>query len=71
MNARRSVLRRFLVEDSAQDLVEYAYLAVFVGLVGVAVWGSIVQLLGARYTDYNNGVQGIWCSPGTSTVNCP
>jgi hypothetical protein len=54
---------RVVREDSAQDLVEYAYLSVFVGLVGVVVWQGIVQLLGARYAEYNTGVQGLWQSP--------
>jgi Flp pilus assembly pilin Flp len=74
MNTFGVALRGFLADDSAQDLVEYAYLAVFVGLVGVAVWGSIVQLLGIRYAGYNAGVQTLWCSPnpnGTPISNCP
>jgi Flp pilus assembly pilin Flp len=64
-------LRRWYSDESAQDLVEYAYLSAFVGLAGLAVWTAIVQLLGARYADYNSGVQSLWCTPGTSTINCP
>lgn len=56
-------LRYFIRDESAQDLVEYAYLCVFVGLVGVVVWDGIVQLLGERYAEYNSGVQGLWQSP--------
>ena len=59
----RVVLRRFFSDDSAQDLVEYAYLGLFVGLTGIVVWAGIVDLLGLRYTDYNNQVQSIWISP--------
>jgi Flp pilus assembly pilin Flp len=68
------ILRRWYSEESAQDLVEYAYLSAFVGLAGLVVWATIVQLLGARYADYNTGVQSQWCPPdpdGTPTANCP
>ena len=68
------ILRRWYHEDSAQDLVEYAYLSAFVGLAGIAVWLTIVQLLGVRYAGYNTGVQNQWCPPnpdGTATANCP
>ena len=57
------ILQRWYYDESAQDLVEYAYLAAFVGLAGLLVWATIVQLIGARYTDYNSGVQGLWESP--------
>jgi Flp pilus assembly pilin Flp len=67
MKAFASVVHRFWVDDSAQDLVEYSYLAVFVGLVGILVWGSILQLLGFRYTDYNTNVQGLWESPAAGS----
>jgi hypothetical protein len=68
------ILRRWYSEDSAQDLVEYAYLSAFVGLAGLVVWATIVQLLGERYADYNTGIQSQWCPPdpdGTPTANCP
>lgn len=63
MNTAVGLARRFLREDSAQDLVEYAYLAALVGLVGAVVWVEIVRLLGERYTEYNSGVQDLWQSP--------
>ncbi len=55
--------RRFWLDDDGQDLVEYALLTALVGLVGVTVWSTIVALIGARYTDYDTGVQGLWESP--------
>jgi hypothetical protein len=57
------VLRHFLRDESAQDLVEYAYLGLFVGLTGIVVWAAIVDLLGLRYAEYNTQVQSIWVSP--------
>jgi hypothetical protein len=74
VNRLTVLLRRWYHEDSAQDLVEYAYLSAFVGLAGLAVWLIIVQLLGARYADYNTGIQNQWCPPnpnGSATANCP
>lgn len=57
------VLRRFIRDEDAQDLVEYALLGAFVGLAGAAVWANVVTLLGDRYAEYNTNVQGLWASP--------
>jgi Flp pilus assembly pilin Flp len=56
-------VRQFLRDDDAQDLVEYALLGLFVGVVGVVVWNNIVTLLGDRYTEYNTNVQDLWVPP--------
>ena len=58
-----STVRRFFQDDDAQDLVEYAYLAAFVGLAGVVVWRNIVTLMGQHYTNANVAVENIWASP--------
>ena len=61
-----AVLRRFLRDDSAQDVVEYSFLALFVGLVGLLLWPAVLTLIGARYTDYLDpvsGVQSLWETP--------
>jgi Flp pilus assembly pilin Flp len=57
------LLRRFVIDEDAQDLVEYALLGLFVGVLGVLVWGNIVTLLGLRYTDFNTNVQDLWVPP--------
>lgn len=57
------IVRRFLLEEDAQDLMEYALLGVFVGVVGVLVWNNIVSLLGIRYGEYNTNVQDLWVQP--------
>ena len=54
---------RFWLEEDGQDLVEYALLTALIGLTGIVVWSTIVGLIGARYTDYDTGVQGLWESP--------
>ena len=32
------MIRRFLFDESGQDVIEYALLASFIGLVGVVAW---------------------------------
>ncbi len=54
---------RFLADDSAQDLVEYALLGAFVGVISVLVWQNIVTLLGDRYTEYNTNLPQLWEPP--------
>jgi Flp pilus assembly pilin Flp len=56
-------LRQFVRDDDAQDLMEYAMLGLFIGVVGVIVWNNIVTLLGDRYTEYNTNVQDLWVPP--------
>lgn len=54
---------RFVTDDSAQDLVEYALLGAFIGVVSVLMWQGIVTLLGERYTEYNTNVPQLWEPP--------
>ena len=57
------LVRRFLADDSAQDLVEYALLGAFIGVVSVLVWQNIASLIGVRYAEYNVNVNTLWASP--------
>lgn len=59
----RSAIWRFVEDDDAQDLVEYAYLTAFIGLAGLVVWQNIVTLMGDHYTNANVAVENIWASP--------
>ena len=59
----KAALTRFVREDCAQDLVEYALLGVFIGVVSVLVWQGIAELIGERYTEYNTNVNTLWASP--------
>jgi Flp pilus assembly pilin Flp len=54
---------RFLGDEDAQDLVEYALLGMFIGVVGVIIWQNILSLLGDRYGEYNTNVQDLWVPP--------
>jgi Flp pilus assembly pilin Flp len=59
----KAVLRSFIDDDSAQDLVEYAYLTLIVGLAGILVWSAIVGVMSSAYSDYDSGTQGLWEPP--------
>ena len=59
----RSTIRRFVEDDDAQDLVEYAYLCAFIGLCAIAIWAEIVTLMGTQYTTANVEVENLWASP--------
>jgi Flp pilus assembly pilin Flp len=54
---------RFLREDDGQDLIEYAYLAAFVGTAGWFALNSIVPTVANTYNswlDPNSGTPSLW-----------
>ena len=57
------MFRRFIIEEDAQDLMEYVFLCAFVALVGIVVWQQIVGLFGTNYTEFNSGTQDLWTEP--------
>ena len=59
----KDALIAFVRDESAQDLVEYALLGVFIGVVSVLVWQGISGAIGLRYTEYNTNVNTLWASP--------
>ena len=57
------VLRRFISSDDAQDVIEYAFLAAFVGIAGYLTLGTIAPTVYATYTswiDPDAGVPSLW-----------
>jgi Flp pilus assembly pilin Flp len=57
------LITRLVVEDTGQDLVEYAMLAAFVGVAGWAAAMSIRDAAGVTYQswiDPNAGVPKLW-----------
>jgi Flp pilus assembly pilin Flp len=57
------LISRFVREDSAQDLVEYAYLAAFLGLTGYLALNAISGEALTTYTSWVNpatGMPSIW-----------
>jgi Flp pilus assembly pilin Flp len=63
---RRGLVARFTAEDGAQDLVEYALLAAFIGIAGWAVLMTLPNLMGATYASWTDpavGVPSRWDPP--------
>lgn len=57
------LLRRLVVDDSGQDVVEYALLGALVGLAGVAAYELIRTSLASSYTAWDANVQNLWDMP--------
>lgn len=58
-----SLLTRLARDESANDIIEYALLAMFIGVIGAAVWTSIQANIATAYRSYDTGVQAIWETP--------
>lgn len=61
-------IRRFLSEEQGQDLVEYAFLAAFIGIAGWAVIMSVPDAIGDTYeswvpADGSTGAPSLWDPP--------
>jgi Flp pilus assembly pilin Flp len=64
--AGRGLLNRFRRDESAQDMVEYALLAAFIGVAGYAVIITLPAVMGttfASWLDPTYGVPGQWDPP--------
>ncbi len=59
----RGAMTTFVTDETGQDLIEYALLTAFVGLVGAAAWVAIRAGIGAAYLSWNTGVNDQWQSP--------
>lgn len=57
------LLKAFLWDENGQDLVEYAYLTLFIGLAGLAAWLGIVDAMGTAYAGFDSGTQELWEPP--------
>lgn len=57
------LVRRLAVETSGDDLVEYALLTTFIGLVGAAAWTAMQTGLGVAYNSWINAVWNLWSPP--------
>ena len=58
-----SLLKRFLVQDNGQDLVEYALLTAFIGFASLAALDLIGGALRATYTAWDGGINALWEPP--------
>jgi Flp pilus assembly pilin Flp len=60
------LIRRFLVEDGAQDLVEYGLLAAFLATAGAVALNAIGPAVASTYAswmDPNTGTPSLWAPP--------
>ena len=55
--------RRLLSEDEGQDLIEYAFLCLFVALATIAGWMAIRQAMTVSYAAMDTAEQTIWRAP--------
>ncbi|GAC1467871.1 MAG: hypothetical protein PVSMB1_16810 [Gemmatimonadaceae bacterium] len=55
-----------VIDDTGQDLVEYALLSGVLGVAGVLLFPVIAGKMGAAYTSWQSGSQTAWepCPPG-------
>jgi Flp pilus assembly pilin Flp len=59
----KHLLIRFLREDDAQDMVEYAAAALFFGVAGYFVWNQIIGAMNTTYTSWDAAQQNLWNPP--------
>ncbi len=57
------LLRRLLVCEEGQDVIEYALLTAAIGLSGIAIWPVIVGLIGDAYRALDGDAQSLWETP--------
>lgn len=67
MNVIWQLIRRLSRENGGQDLVEYALLALLVGIAGVAVFPSITERIGVVFGDWGTAVYNAWEPDDPST----
>lgn len=66
-----TMLRRFVREESGQDVIEYALLCAFIGVCAVAAWINIPPAIAAAYNAWDNNVQGLSsCTPDPGGGGC-
>jgi Flp pilus assembly pilin Flp len=58
-----SELRRLARDEEGQDLVEYAFLTVFVALASAATLLLLQAAIGAAYGTSSIAVDGLWLPP--------
>ena len=58
-----ALFRRWLLEESGADLVEYAFLAGFVALATMAGYNAISSAIGGNYTRSNTAVENLFAPP--------
>ena len=55
--SRRSLLRRWLVEEDGQDLIEYMLLSSAIGFAGLVAFSFVSDAMNSTYTSWDEAVQ--------------
>ena len=55
-----TLMRRFIVDDRGQDLVEYVLLGATVALAGLTAMSVFPGFINAVYTSWINQTQNLW-----------
>ena len=58
-----NVVAQFVVDDSGQDLIEYALLSGLVGTAGLLVLPEIANKMSDAYAQWLSGAEGAWEPP--------
>ena len=58
-----SLLTRLARDEGGQDLIEYALLTAFLGLVTIASWKAVEAAIKTTYSSWGTGVNNLW-EPG-------
>jgi Flp pilus assembly pilin Flp len=64
-----NALRLVAKQDDGQDMIEYAFILVFIGIAGILALQAIGVGVGTTYTswmDAETGVPGLWDPPDPS-----
>ena len=72
MRMRRG-LRRFIFDDSGQDLIEYALLSALIGVVGILAWTNLGSAMNTTYNSWDDNAQCLSAytpNPG-EVISCP
>jgi Flp pilus assembly pilin Flp len=58
-----NALLRFFRADDGQDLIEYAFLCVFVAFTALAAWQGVRAAMTTAYGALDSNEQSIWKTP--------
>jgi Flp pilus assembly pilin Flp len=65
------IFRNFITDDDGQDMIEYALLSMFIGVVGAVAWANIRSAIGAAYLNWDTNVQALSsCTPDPGGGGC-
>jgi Flp pilus assembly pilin Flp len=54
------LLRRLILSDQGQDVIEYALLTGGIGIAAIATWPVLAQAIGLAYIRLDTSTQNLW-----------